>query len=143
VTAGTEILAGVGNELQHRDAMVEQPLSGVGQRNAAAVAQKQLLAHLGLQRPDLAAQRRLRDVERHRRLAETAELGHLNEIFELLEVHAPPLCSKPFDALHDQYDFGRPSTFSAMKLNASCGLTGAMRGIMISRKYRSTWNSLA
>ena len=27
-----------------------------------------------------------------------------------------------------QYDFGRPSTFSAMKHRISCGLTGAMRG---------------
>src|ERR1700716_3600112 len=33
-----------------------------------------------------------------------------------------------------QYDFGRPSTFSAMKLRMSCGLIGAMRGIRDSRK---------
>ena len=35
---------------------------------------------------------------------------------------------------HPQYDFGRPSTFSAMKLRMSCGLIGAMRGIRDSRK---------
>jgi hypothetical protein len=35
---------------------------------------------------------------------------------------------------HHQYDFGRPSTFSAMKLRISCGLIGAMRGISDSRK---------
>jgi hypothetical protein len=33
-----------------------------------------------------------------------------------------------------QYDFGNPSTFSAMKLRMSCGLIGAMRGIRDSRK---------
>jgi hypothetical protein len=33
-----------------------------------------------------------------------------------------------------QYDFGKPSTFSAMKLRMSCGLIGAMRGIKDSRK---------
>ena len=33
-----------------------------------------------------------------------------------------------------QYDFGRPSTFSAMKLRMSCGLIGAMRGIRDSRR---------
>ena len=33
-----------------------------------------------------------------------------------------------------QYDFGRPSTFSAMKLRIICGLTGASRGIITSRR---------
>ena len=33
-----------------------------------------------------------------------------------------------------QYDFGKPSTFSAIKLRMSCGLIGAMRGIRDSRK---------
>ena len=33
-----------------------------------------------------------------------------------------------------QYDFGRPSTLSAIKLKISCGLIGAMRGIRDSRK---------
>jgi len=37
-----------------------------------------------------------------------------------------------------QYDFGMPSTFSAMKLRIICGLTGAMRVIKASRRYRST-----
>ncbi len=34
----------------------------------------------------------------------------------------------------NQYDFGNPSTFSAMKQRISCGLTGAMRGIITSRR---------
>src|SRR6266849_5569925 len=33
-----------------------------------------------------------------------------------------------------QYDFGKPSTFSAIKLRMSCGLIGAIRGIRDSRK---------
>src|SRR6267142_3380710 len=37
-----------------------------------------------------------------------------------------------------QYDFGKPRTFSAIKLRMSCGLIGAIRGIRDSRKYRST-----
>ena len=41
-----------------------------------------------------------------------------------------PSCSRS----PSQYDFGKPSTFSAMKLRMSCGLIGAMRGIRISRK---------
>ena len=41
------------------------------------------------------------------------------------------------------FDFGRPSTFSAMCDLISSALTGAMRGIMASRISRSTWNSLA
>jgi hypothetical protein len=37
-------------------------------------------------------------------------------------------------SINPQYDFGKPSTFSAMKLRMNCGLTGAMRGIRDSRK---------
>ena len=33
-----------------------------------------------------------------------------------------------------QYDFGNPNTFSPMKLRISCGLIGAMRGIITSRR---------
>jgi len=33
-----------------------------------------------------------------------------------------------------QYDFGIPSSFSAMKHRMRCGVTGASRGIMLSRK---------
>ena len=33
-----------------------------------------------------------------------------------------------------QYDFGNPKTFSAMKQRMSCGVTGAIRGIMLSRR---------
>lgn len=33
-----------------------------------------------------------------------------------------------------QYDFGNPRTFSPIKLRMSCGLIGAMRGIITSRR---------
>jgi hypothetical protein len=36
----------------------------------------------------MTAERRLRDVEHYRRLAEATQLGHVHEVFELLEVHA-------------------------------------------------------
>jgi hypothetical protein len=38
------------------------------------------------------------------------------------------------DLAHHQYDFGMPRTFSAMKFRIICGLTGAMRAIMASRR---------
>ena len=89
VAAGAQILARMRHQLQNRDAVVEQPLAGVGQRDAAAVAQEQLLAQFGLEAAHLAAERGLRDVEHHGSLAEAAEFGHVHEIFELLEVHVP------------------------------------------------------
>ncbi len=52
----------------------------------------------------------------------------------------PPTFGRPFvchfsaPPLFDQYDFGSPSTFSAMKHRISCGLTGAIRGIITSRR---------
>ena len=42
--------------------------------------------------------------------------------------------SREIGALETQYDFGMPSTRSAMWLRISSRLTGAMRGIMISRR---------
>ncbi len=87
VAARAQVLARMRHQLQHRHAVVEQPLARIGQRDAPAVAQEQLLTQLGLQAAHLAAERRLRDVEHHRRLAEAAQFGHLHEVFELLEVH--------------------------------------------------------
>lgn len=39
-----------------------------------------------------------------------------------------------FERQSPQYDLGKLRTFSAMKFRISCGLTGARRGIMTSRK---------
>ena len=89
VAAGAEILARMRHQLQHRHAMIEQALAGVGQRDAAAVAQEELLAQFGLEAAHLAAERGLRDVEHHGSLAEAAEFGDVDEIFELLEIHGP------------------------------------------------------
>ena len=67
--------------------MVEQPLAGRRERHAAAIAQQQRFAQIGLELAHLAAQRGLGHVEHTRRLAEAAELGHPHEGFEMLEVH--------------------------------------------------------
>ena len=48
------------------------------------------MTQLGLEAAHLAAERRLRDVEHHRRLAEAPQLGHVHEVFELFEVHGRP-----------------------------------------------------
>ncbi len=46
-----------------------------------------------------------------------------------------PCVRKPIQVPEQaQYDFGNPSTFSAMKHRISCGLTGASRGIQASRR---------
>ena len=47
------------------------------------------------QQPHLARQRRLRDVQHTRGLAEAAQLGHADEVFQLLEVHAAALSAEP------------------------------------------------
>jgi hypothetical protein len=56
------------------------------------------------------------------------------EIPGSLALLAPRNDDVRFFILNPQYDFGRPSTFSAIKLRMSCGLIGAMRGIRDSRK---------
>jgi hypothetical protein len=68
--------------------MRQQLLAGFGQRDAAAVAVQQRLAQLHLQRPHLARQRRLRHLQVGRRTREAAHLGHVHEVFELLQIHA-------------------------------------------------------
>ena len=73
--------------LQQVVAMVEQALAGLGQGDAAAVAQQQRLAQVGLERPHLPAERRLRHVERARGLAEAAEFRDADEVFELAQIH--------------------------------------------------------
>ena len=52
-------------------------------------------AQLDFQGPHLAAQRRLGDVQHLCGPAEAAELGDLDEVFELLEVHEHPSTCRP------------------------------------------------
>src|ERR1035437_649712 len=88
VAARAKVLARVRHQLQNRHAVVEKSLASLGKHNAATVAQEQLLAQLSLEAAHMTAERRLRDVEHYRRLAEATQLGHVHEVFELLEVHA-------------------------------------------------------
>jgi len=67
--------------------MIEQAPAGLGQHDTAAIAQQQGLAQMGLERTHLPAQCRLRDIENQGCLAEAAQLGHMHEVLELLEVH--------------------------------------------------------
>jgi hypothetical protein len=71
--------------------MRQQPLAGLGQRDAAAVAVQQRLAQFHLQRAHLARQRRLRHLQEGRGTREAAHLGHMHEVFELLQIHADML----------------------------------------------------
>ena len=65
-----------------------QHLAGFGRRDAALGAQQQLLAHLALERGQLLAQRRLRDVQDVGGLGEAADVDDLHEIFQAPQVHA-------------------------------------------------------
>jgi hypothetical protein len=57
--------------------------------DAATVAQEQRLAQLDLQRAHLAAQSRLRHAQHECCLAEAAVFGHVDEGFELVQIHWP------------------------------------------------------
>jgi len=61
---------------------------------AAAVAQQQVLAQLHFEQPHLAAQRRLRHLQRRRRLGEAAQFRDAHEVAELFQVHRRILDSK-------------------------------------------------
>jgi len=67
--------------------MLEQQLAGFRRNGAAPIAGQQVLAQLHFQQADLAAQRRLGNVQRNGGAREAAEFGHAHEIFKLLEVH--------------------------------------------------------
>jgi hypothetical protein len=77
---------GVADRLQlghHAHRVVEHLAAGVGDRHAAAVPLEQRDSELLLQQPDLAAERRLRDVEPVRGAAQAAELRDMDEGLEL------------------------------------------------------------
>ena len=90
ITVGAEVLARMRYQLQDGDAMIEQPLAGLRQRDAASIAHKQGLAQFGFKAAYLAAECRLRDIEHDGGLAEAAQFGHVHEVFELLEIHWGP-----------------------------------------------------
>ena len=66
--------------------MFEQQLAGFGGQRATPVAHEQVLPQLDLEQAHLAAQCRLRHVQGDPGAGKAAELGHADEIFQLLEV---------------------------------------------------------
>ncbi len=80
--------------MQDAAPVFEQQLPGFGGHGAAAVAQQQVLAQLHFEQPHLAAQRRLRHVQRRRRLGEAAQFCDAHEVAQLFQVHQRILDSK-------------------------------------------------
>ena len=68
-----------------------QHLAGFGGRDAALGAHEQLLAHLALERGELLAQGRLRDVQHVGRLGEAADVDDLDEVLQAPQVHRASL----------------------------------------------------
>jgi len=68
--------------------VVEETLARRQQRHATRRPDEQCGAELVLERTDLSAERRLRDVETLSRAADVAFLGHGNEVTDLGEAHA-------------------------------------------------------
>ena len=67
--------------------MLQQQLSRLGCGDAAAIAQQQVLPQLHLQQANLSAQCGLGDVQHAGGAGKAAQLGHADEVFELLEIH--------------------------------------------------------
>ena len=65
----------------------EQRLAGRSERDVAARPTEQSRAELALERADLLAQRRLRDVDRLGGAREVTRVGHGREVLELPELH--------------------------------------------------------
>jgi hypothetical protein len=86
-----QLFAGALHLVQDAAGMLQQQLAGLGGHGAAAVAHQQVLAQFHLQQAHLAAQRRLGNVQCNRGPGEAAQLGHAHKVFELLEIHAPPV----------------------------------------------------
>ena len=95
VALAAQILLGQRHALHDGVAVLQQAAARVGQGHAAAGADQQGFAQLGLQRPHLAAQCGLGRLQQHGRLAEAAGLGHMHERLYLLQIHVlspPHLC---------------------------------------------------
>ena len=75
--------------------MTEQAHATFGRRNAATIADKEPFLQLGLKAADLAAERRLGDVQKCCGPAEAAEFHNMLEIAELSNVHETAAPSMP------------------------------------------------
>ncbi len=82
--------------------MIEHPLPCFRDRHAATVPLEKGNAELLLQEPDLAAERRLHDVQPIRGLTYAAEFGNMNQGYELRNLHRSPHCTAA-DRSGDQF----------------------------------------
>ena len=82
---------------EQRTGVGQQLSAGVGQRYAVAIPGEQQGAEILLQRPDLAAERRLRDMQLIGGAAEVQPVGHGDEVaqFAQVQIHG---ASRPGDA---------------------------------------------
>ena len=83
-----DVLARAPHLLQDAAAVFEQPPARLGERHAAPGAHEQGLTQFDLERAHLAAECRLHDGEPVRGAGVAAEFGDLDEVFELLQIHA-------------------------------------------------------
>ena len=74
--------------LEDRGGLRREVATELGEHDAAAAAFEQLLAELVLERSDLSAQRRLRDMEPLGRTRDVLLLRHRDEVLQLLQAHA-------------------------------------------------------
>ena len=73
--------------LERRARFLEEALADMGECDAAGLAGEELGAEHGLERLDLRAQRRRRNIELARRAREMQLVGDGNEIPEMAELH--------------------------------------------------------
>ncbi|MDT4861995.1 hypothetical protein FQZ97_966250 [compost metagenome] len=72
---------------EHAAGIFQQHLARPGELGAAPIALEQRGAEVGLQLPDGARQRRLLDMEPHRRTREVQFLGHCHETAQVSQLH--------------------------------------------------------
>jgi hypothetical protein len=72
---------------EDRAGLFQQRFAGLGQRDAARLPPKQLHLELGLERPDLSAERRLLDAEARRRPRDMTFLGDNDEVTKVPQLH--------------------------------------------------------
>ena len=97
-----QLMLGGLHQLQDLPPAVQQAAARLGEHHAAAVAQQQGFAQLHLQRAHLAAQGGLRHAQQFGRAAEAARLRHLDEVFDLLDVHRP-IVPRPRPAMPNRH----------------------------------------
>ncbi|MDV7396542.1 hypothetical protein RZS08_34420, partial [Arthrospira platensis SPKY1] len=69
-------------------AVIKEQFAGIGRESAPAVAHQQGLAQLHLELPDLTTQSGLGHAQGSGGAREAAHLGHPDEVFQLLQIHA-------------------------------------------------------